>query len=130
MLLFGFLIRLFTPRLWRFTGNTRSYLRFHLLLMLLEETRSTVALMVVDNIDNLECTLSGSGTSHRVNSILVTELKEEERGHESDDQEYVPPVAKKCRRSLPVTVVSRDIPDYYGGKREGPGELQHVQSLR
>ena len=80
--------------------------------------------MVADNIDNLECTPSGSGTSHRVNSILVTELKEGERGHESHDQEYVPPVAKKCRRSLPVTVVSRDIPDYYGGKREGPGELQ------
>ena len=44
-----------------------------------EETRSTVALMVADNIDNLECTLSGSGTSHRVNSILVTEQKERER---------------------------------------------------
>ena len=34
-----------------------------------------VALMVADNIDNLECTLSGAGTSHRVNSILV--LKQE-----------------------------------------------------
>ena len=27
--------------------------------------------MVADNIDNLENTLSGAGTSHRVNSILV-----------------------------------------------------------
>ena len=44
-----------------------------------EKTRSTVALMVADNIDNLECTLSGSGTSHRVNSILVTEQKDRER---------------------------------------------------
>ena len=94
-----------------------------------EETRSTVALMVADNIDNLECTLSGSGTSHRVNSILVTEQKERESGHGSDDHEYAPPVAKKCRRSLPATVVTRDIPEYYGGKREGPGELQLVQNL-
>ena len=77
-----------------------------------EETRSTVALMVADNIDNLECTLSGSGTSHRVNSILVTEQKERESGHGSDDNEYAPPVAKKCRRSLPATVVTRDIPEY------------------
>ena len=82
-----------------------------------EETRSTVVLMVADNFDNLECTLSGSGTSHRLNSILVTEQKERESGHGSDDQEYAPPVAKKCRRSLPATVVTRDIPEYYGGKR-------------
>ena len=66
--------------------------------------------MVADNIDNLECTLSGSGTSHRVNAILVPEQKERESGHGSDDQEYEPPVAKKCRRSLPATVVTRDIP--------------------
>ena len=32
---------------------------------------SSVALMVADNIDNLECTMCGAGTSHRVNSILV-----------------------------------------------------------
>ena len=94
-----------------------------------EETRSTVALMVADNIDNLECTLSGSGTSHRVNSILVTEQKERESGHGSDDQQYVLPVAKKCRRSLPATVVTRDIPEHYGGKMEGPGELHLVQNL-
>ena len=77
-----------------------------------EQTRSTVVLMVADNIDNLEGTLSGSRTSHRVNSILITEQKERESGHGSDDQEYAPPVAKKCRRSLPATVVTRDIPEY------------------
>ena len=32
-----------------------------------------VALMAADNTDNLECTLSGAGTSHRVNSILILE---------------------------------------------------------
>ena len=30
-----------------------------------------IGLMVADNIDSLECILTGSGTSHRVNSILV-----------------------------------------------------------
>ena len=94
-----------------------------------EEARSTVALMVADNIDNLECTLSGSGTSHRVNSILVTERNETECRDESDDQDFAPPVAKKCRRSLPATVVTGEIPEYYGGKRKGPGELLLVQNL-
>ena len=36
-----------------------------------EHTNSSVALTVADNIDNLENTLSGAGTSHRVNSIFV-----------------------------------------------------------
>ena len=85
--------------------------------------------MVADNIDNLECTLSGSGTSHRVNSILVTERNETENRDELDDQDFAPPVAKKCRRSLPATVVTREIPEYYGGKRKGPGELPLVQNL-
>ena len=75
--------------------------------------------MVADNIDSLECTLTGSGTSHRVNSILVTERNEKERRVRWPDRDYAPPVAKKCRRSLPATVVTREIPEYYGGKREG-----------
>ena len=49
----------------------------------------SVALMVADNFDNLECTPSGSGTSHRVNSILVTERNERESGDESDDEDYM-----------------------------------------
>ena len=94
-----------------------------------EECKSTVALMVADNIDNLECTLSGSGTSHRVNCILVTERSEGESGDESDDQDCAPPVARKCRRSLPATVVTKETSEYYGGKRVGPGQLPHVQNL-
>ena len=35
------------------------------------EHNQQVALMIANNIDNLESTLNGSGTSHRVNSILV-----------------------------------------------------------
>ena len=34
-----------------------------------------VALMIADNIDNLKCTVTGAGTSHRVNSILVLKQK-------------------------------------------------------
>ena len=28
-----------------------------------------------------------------------------------------------------MTVVTKEIPEYYGGKRVGPGELPHVQNL-
>ena len=42
---------------------------------------------------------------------------------------YAPPVAKKCRRSLPATVVTKEIFEYYSGKSVGPGELPHVQNL-
>ena len=39
-----------------------------------------------------------SGTSHRMNSHgLVKEINERESGGESHDQDYAPPVAKKCQ---------------------------------
>ena len=57
-----------------------------------------VALMVADNIDNLECTISGAGTSHRVNSILV--LKQEHREGTEDnsggEMPEEPPAKRKC----------------------------------
>ena len=90
--------------------------------------------MIADNIDSLECTLSRSGTSHRVNSILVMQRKPgldgEQSGEALDEAcTYTPPTKKKCKRSLPSDVVTRVIPEYYGGKRIGPGELSHIQSL-
>ena len=84
---------------------------------------------MADYIDDLECTLSVSGTSHRVNSILVMERNQEQSEDESEDEEYAPPTKRKCKRSLLSTVVIRDVPEYYGGKRAGPGELPHVQNL-
>ena len=84
---------------------------------------------MADKIDNLECTLSGSGTSHRVNFILVTKRNDRKRTDESDDHDHAPPVAKKCSKSLPTTVVTREIPEYYGRKREGPEELPRVQTF-
>ena len=49
---------------------------------------SPVALMIADNIDNLESTLSGSGTSHRVNSILVTTKATEINREIEEEDEY------------------------------------------
>ena len=85
--------------------------------------------MIADNIDNLECTISGSGTSHRVNSILVLEKMQEDNGDNVQDKDYEPPSKKQCERSLPSDTVTREIPEYYGGERVGPGELSHVQNL-
>ena len=42
---------------------------------------------------------------------------------------YEPPSKKKCERSLPSDTVTKEIPEYYGGKRVGPGEVPHVQNL-
>lgn len=95
----------------------------------------SVALMVADNIDNLECTVTGAGTSHRVNSILVLKRKAEDiedevEGIEEPQQLPGNHVAKrKCRRALSSDIVTREIPDYYGGTRCGPGVLSHIQYL-
>ena len=90
--------------------------------------------MIADNTDNLECTLSGPGTSYRVNPILVTEREPELDGKQSEEAldepyTYTPPTKKKCKRSLPLDVVTRMLPEYYGGKRIGPGHLPYVQNL-
>ena len=92
----------------------------------------SVALMVADNIDNLECTMGGAGTSHRVNSILILKRQPREtleKNLDEEDVHYNPPVKRKCKRSLSTDVVVREIPDYYGGNRIGPGVLQHVKYL-
>ena len=74
--------------------------------------------------------------SHGVKYDLVEEIETEyvlefinEQRENRFVVDYARPVEKKCRRSLPATVVTREIPEYYGGKREGPGELPHVQNL-
>ena len=64
-----------------------------------------------------------------MNSILVTEGIARQRGDQSEDQDYAPPVAKKYRKSVPVTVVTRKIPEYYRSKWEGPGKLLDVKNV-
>ena len=80
----------------------------------------SVALMVAENIDNLENTITGSRTSHRVNSILVTmKAPETNQEVEEGEEEYCRPTK---RSSL------SEIPDYYGGKLVGPGKLNEVKN--
>ena len=84
--------------------------------------------MVADVIHNFECTLSGSRTSHCVNSILVTERNDRGSGDESDDQVYAPPEAKKFRRSLPVNVVTKEFPEYILRRKKGGARGTAAQS--
>ena len=69
-----------------------------------------------DNIDRLEDTLSGGGTSHRVNGIAI------QAGHFGPDfppAQVAPVITKSKQRSLEV-VSERDIPIYNAGERCGP----------
>ena len=97
------------------------------------DENTPVALMIAENIDNLECTVTGAGTSHRVNSILVLKqkVKEVEATIENavDEREGLPPAKWKCRRALSTDVVVKVIPDYYCCRRVGPGLLSHIQYL-
>ena len=88
-----------------------------------------VGLMVADDIDNLECTLTGPATSHRVNSVLVQRKATQEGISTTEEEEFVQPTKRKSLRSFPANAVLREIPEYYSGKRSGPGELIHVQKL-
>ncbi len=56
-----------------------------------------IAVMIADNIDNLERTVTGFGTSHRVNSILVTKKVEDN----VDESEITSPAKRKCLPSIP-----------------------------
>ena len=85
-----------------------------------------IALMVADNIDNLESTITGLGTSNRVNLILVKKGIKSEHGEVTSEEA---PAKKKCSQSLPSDQVMKDVPDYYHGKRIGPGELKYLTNL-
>ena len=91
-----------------------------------------IALMLVENIDNLECTISGAGTSHRVNSILV--LKQEHREGAKDNSggevPEEPPAKRKCKRSLAGDVVNKgSLSTIRVGGPVGPVVLSYVQYL-
>ena len=65
-----------------------------------DDGESSVALMVADNIDNLECTLSGADMSHPVNSILVKKQTQVENQAINEQEELQPPTKRVCCRSL------------------------------
>ena len=48
---------------------------------------------------------------------------------EEGEEEYCPATKRKCWRSLLPEAVSSEIPDYYGGKRVGPGKVNEVKNL-
>ncbi|KAI8521965.1 hypothetical protein Bbelb_017190 [Branchiostoma belcheri] len=66
-----------------------------------------------DNIDRLEETVSGGGTSHRVNGIAV-----QTKMTESTEVKPLPSVPKTKRRSIDVPQPT--LPTYNVGQREGP----------
>lgn len=75
--------------------------------------------LAFDNIDRLEETLSGGGTSHRVNGIIVQPQVSTARG----PQKEVSVVTKKSRSIPPVPL---DVPEYNAGTREGPPSTRPV----
>ena len=85
--------------------------------------------MVADNIDNLENTLSGAGTSHRVNSVLVMNKQSGDTTDVQVDENSAMPGKTKCKRSLSPDTVANEIPEYISRERVGPGELANVQNL-
>lgn len=72
--------------------------------------------MAWDNIDILEETLTGAGTSHRVNGIIVQPTV-----CGPHQQVALPTVEKKKQRS--ITVEETNLPIYNPGQRTGPGPI-------
>lgn len=69
--------------------------------------------LAFDNIDRLEETLSGGGTSHRVNGIII-----QPQAHTAKPPETEPQLLTKKKRS--ITPGPLDIPEYNAGSRVGP----------
>ena len=69
-----------------------------------------------DNIDRLEETLSGGGTSHRVNGIAI---QARHLGTDLPPAQVTPVITKSKKRGLEV-VNECDLPIYNAGERCGP----------
>ena len=63
-----------------------------------ELVSNTVIITLWDNIDQLEETLTGAGTSHRCNGIIGVQRK----SAQTRDTGTSEPKTKRCRRSLPM----------------------------
>ena len=72
--------------------------------------------LAFDNIDRLEETLSGGGTSHRVNGIAI---QPETEGPRLQRDMY--PIVKSGQRSLTGFVDDVHLPIYHAGEKVGPG---------
>ena len=69
--------------------------------------------LAFDNIDRLEETLGGGGTSHRVNGIII-----QPQAHTAKPPQTEPQLLAKKKRS--TTPGPLDIPEYNAGSRAGP----------
>ena len=85
--------------------------------------------LAFDNIDRLEETLNGGGTSHRVNGIII-----QPQVHIVKPPETAPQILTKKKHS--VTPIPLDIPEYNAGSRVGAPvmkpqdlDLQNVQDF-
>ena len=72
-----------------------------------------------DNIDRLEETVNGGGTSHRVNGIAI-----QEKPSEPMPAKVLPSVSKTKKRSIAATVPV--LPPYNVGKRAGPPQSKSI----
>ena len=77
----------------------------------------TPIITVWDNIDQLEETLMGVGTSHRCNGIGV-----QPKSALPVDVKMIEPKSKRCRRSLTISALD-EVEQYYTVKRQSPGHL-------
>ena len=75
-----------------------------------------------DNIDRLEATLTGGGTSHRVNGIIV---QPKVFGPQLPPKEPNIHVQKTKARSVPVD--TQQLTFYVSGERSGPGVLTEIE---
>ena len=74
-----------------------------------------------DNIDQLEETLMGAGTSHRCNGIGV-----QPKSAQPVDVKMIEPKSKQCRRSLPIGALD-ELEQYYTVQRQSPGHLTFLE---
>ena len=78
--------------------------------------------LVWDNNDRLEETLSGGGTSHRVNGIAI-----QQKDLYDDVEQRVPPRVPKTKKRS-ISGDSHSIPIYNAGKCMGPKPLERIDS--
>ena len=67
---------------------------------------------------------------HHVNSILAKKLTQVENQAINEQDELQPPTKRVCRSSLPPEAFNNEIPEYYSGKRVGPGELKELERFK
>ncbi|PIK41754.1 hypothetical protein BSL78_21395 [Apostichopus japonicus] len=73
--------------------------------------------LIWDNNDFGEETLSGSGTTHNTNGIVV---QTQQADHSPEDAFCCPPVAYKKTKSRSLEPPPTELASYYGGAKKGP----------